>query len=464
MGTVLGWDRFTHLMDKRIRIGVLLLTASTAVTVAGFILAFVFDKQDSAANSAESRTRNGGYRLPAKAPLSFLTKSSELSGAKMPNSVLDPAGPFPASQQGRIDALKARLDVPNAVPHEAVLSFKDKVSLQKFVSQLRAHGLELLGTLDKLNTIRIRYSDVAALANLLAEAGDTASAEANLWLRVPQEPSVDPNNEGGTTPVGKAQQMMAAISAGGDRSQWGESITVAVLDTGVLDHPTFADSQVTHIDLVHDGQTFHSHGTSVASLIAGQDPQAPGVAPAANILDVRVANAEGYTVSTVLAEGIIEAVDRGAKVLNVSLGGYGDSQVLRSALDYAWQKGAVVVAASGNDGYSQLSIPAAYEGVLSVGSVDGNGKQASFSNSGQGLDLVAPGVGDVTAWETDKVAIASGTSHSAGLVSGAAAAYLAWGVTAAEVANLLKRHATPTGAPTTLVGSGILTIKANAGR
>ena len=99
--------------------------------------------------------------------------------------------------------------------------------------------------------------------------------------------------------------------------------------------------------------------------------------------------------------------------------------------------------------------------MLSVGSVDAQGKQASFSNSGDGLDIVAPGVGVVAAWETDKVAITSGTSHSTGLVSGSAAAYLAWGVPAQDVVRLLKNHATKTGAPVNQVGSGILTIREN---
>lgn len=452
-------------MDQRLRTAILVLAAGTVAVVVALAFTLLSERRHPKTISDPT-----GSHVPLS-PVSFGRGPPGVSTRSPAPSVAPPAGlPTSSTQasldpkQQLIDALKARLHVPNAVPNEAVLSFKDKASLQRFLNQLRARGLELLGVTDKLNSVRVRYGDIAVLAGLLAESEGAVSAEANLWLRVPQEPAIDPNNEGGTTPIGKAQQMMDAISAGGDRSQWGQSITVAVLDTGILDHPTFAQGQVTHVDLVQDGQTFHSHGTSVASLIAGQNPQAPGVAPAANLLDVRVANAEGYTVSTVLAQGIVEAVDHGATVLNISLGGYGDSEVLRSALDYAWQRGAVVVAASGNDGYSELSIPAAYEGVFSVGSVDGDGKQATFSNSGQGLDLVAPGVGNVTAWDTDKVAIASGTSQSTGLVSGAVAAYLAWGVGSTDVAELLKSHATATGASTSLVGSGILTIKPNAGK
>jgi thermitase len=361
-----------------------------------------------------------------------------------------------------LEALKSHAAEPNAVANEMLITFRDKAAQEAFKKRMAGFGLKLIGSLDALNALRVGYQDLGRLRDLLGDFEGGASAEANLWMQLPQEPRTDPSNEGGTTPFQRGQSMMDAIAAGGDRSQWGVGIKVAVLDTGIMNHPTFGETQVTHVDLVKDGQAFHSHGTSVASLIAGQNPQAPGVAPATSILDVRVADPEGFTVSSVLSQGVIEAVDRGAKVLNISFGGTGDSDVLRAALDYAWKKGAVVVAAAGNEGVDQLAYPAAYEGVLSVGSVDAKGKQASFSNSGEGLDLVAPGVGVVTAWETDKVAITSGTSHSTGLVSGSAAAYLAWGVPSQDVIRLLKSHAKRTGAPSQQLGAGILNIRENA--
>jgi thermitase len=296
--------------------------------------------------------------------------------------------------------------------------------------------------------------------SIAASGGEAASVEGNLWLSIPgaAPPSSDPNNQGGREPFGPA--MMNAINASGDRTHWGEKVTVAVLDTGVLGHPTFAAGQITHLDLVNDGQAFHSHGTSVASLIGGQHPQAPGVAPAAHILDVRVANAEGYSVGSTLAQGIIAAADRGARVINISLGGYGDSAILGQAVAYASQRGAVVVAAAGNDAYGQLAIPAAYDSVISVGSVDAQNRQAYFSNSGAGLDIAAPGVGVISAWANDKVALVSGTSQSSALVSAAAASYLAWGVPPSQIAARLKVDARPAfNASGVATGVGILNIK-----
>ena len=124
----------------------------------------------------------------------------------------------------------------------------------------------------------------------------------------------------------------------------------------------------------------------------------------------------------------------------------------------------VVVAAAGNQAYNELAVPAAYQGVISVGSVDANGEQAYFSNSGQGLDLTAPGVGVVTAWSTNQIALASGTSQSSALVTGATAAYLGWGVPSSDVTARLKADARPTGASADQIGAGILTIKPPPGR
>ncbi|HSH38731.1 MAG TPA: S8 family serine peptidase, partial [Chthoniobacterales bacterium] len=327
------------------------------------------------------------------------------------------------------------------------------------------YGLEILDTIPQLNTARIRYGRIEDLRDSIAAgSGDFASVEGNLWLSIPAaSPRPDPHNQGGRAPFG--YNIMGAINAAGDRTQWGDNVTVAVLDTGVLVHPTFAEGHITRVDLVNDGQSFHSHGTSVASLIGGQHPQAPGVAPGAQILDIRVANAEGVSVGSKLAEGIIAAADRGAQVINISLGGYGDSAILAQALGYAYQRGAVVVAAAGNDAYGQLAVPAAYEGVISVGSVDADSRQAYFSNAGAGLDLAAPGVGVVSAWDTDKIAFVSGTSQSAALVSAAAATYLAWGVPPNQLSARLKADArlpaTSTGAAP---GVSILMIKPPPGR
>ncbi len=380
-------------------------------------------------------------------------------------AVASPAQSAVQNQDPLLDSLRSKLDAPNVVPGEAILTFRNREALDRFVQQARAYGLEVLGTIPQLKTVRVHYAQLDGLQDSIAASGaEFANVEGNLWLGIPAPaPAPDPGNQGGRAPFGR--ETMNAINAAGDRTHWGDRITVAVLDTGILAHPTFGESQITHLDLVNDGQSFNSHGTSVASIISGQNPLAPGVAPGAHIMDVRVANAEGYAIGSSLAEGIIAATDRGANVINISLGGYGNSGLLEQAVGYAFQHGVVVVAAAGNDAYGQLAIPAAYTGVISVGSVDANNRQAYFSNAGVGLDLAAPGVGVISAWGTDQIALVSGTSQSSAFVAGAVATYLAWGVPSSQVNARLRTDARPAfndaGAAT---GVGILRIQRPRGR
>ena len=210
---------------------------------------------------------------------------------------------------------------------------------------------------------------------------------------------------------------------------------------------------------MNDATPFHPHGTSVASLIAGQDERVPGVSPDANILDIRVANDKGYSVTSVLSQGIVQATDLGAQVINISMGGYDDSQVLRDAVAYALQRNVIVLAAAGNDGLDVLAYPAAITGVLSVGAVDAKDIQAYFSNSGQGLTLVAPGVGLPVAWAADKMAIASGTSQAVAVASGGVAYELGLGLSPQNAVLVLQQNALVTGAPKTQVGNGVLRLK-----
>jgi len=195
----------------------------------------------------------------------------------------------------------------------------------------------------------------------------------------------------------------------------GQGVVVAVVDSGVSagkdgyknlmkGYDAFAgDNDASDTDA--DKSSSGSHGTHVAGTIAQATNNGEGVAgmaPDARILPVRVfgydASAGGITTTTeIVAEGIVWAADNGADVINLSLGGYTDSQIIKDAVDYAYESGVAVIAASGNDGYTDtIAYPAAYPSVLSVGSVGVNGQVAYYSNQGKLLDVVAPG-GDMTA-------------------------------------------------------------------
>lgn len=181
----------------------------------------------------------------------------------------------------------------------------------------------------------------------------------------------------------------------------GEGVTVAVLDTGVAEGPDGFGRLLPGIDTVGDGngaQDFDGHGTHVAGTIAQATRNgfgAAGVAPGVNLLPVQVLGADGAGSAVTVARGIVEAVDAGADVLNLSLGTGAPSRVIERAVDYATDRGVVLVAASGNAGWNRVDWPAADPDVIAVGAVDARLRTASYSNGGTGLDLVAPG-GDLS--------------------------------------------------------------------
>jgi type VII secretion-associated serine protease mycosin len=227
------------------------------------------------------------------------------------------------------------------------------------------------------------------------------------------------------------------------RESRGEGVVVAVLDTGVNGgHPDLAGAVIDGPDLTGAAPGFWGHhGTAMASLIAGHGHGDEhkggvlGVAPAAKVLSIRVTLENGDPLREkrrpagrdALARGIRYAVDHGASVISMSLGGgsgaWEGSAAEEEAVQYAIGRGAVLVASSGNDGdaANRKNFPAAYPGVIAVGAVDRRLKVAGFSNRQDYLSVVAPGTDIVTADGRDAYVVGDGTSSAAAMVAGIAA-------------------------------------------
>jgi serine protease len=178
----------------------------------------------------------------------------------------------------------------------------------------------------------------------------------------------------------------------------GEGITVAVIDTGVSAVPDLADTKtIEGYDFVNDRKNASDdvgHGTHVAGTIAqstNNNYGVAGIAYKAAIMPIKVLSGSGGGTISDIAEGIKFAADNGAKVINMSLGGGGDSQLMREAIDYANKKGTVIIAAAGNENRNSSSYPARYPNVISVAAIDASGKKAPYSNFGAGVDISAPG-------------------------------------------------------------------------
>jgi thermitase len=227
------------------------------------------------------------------------------------------------------------------------------------------------------------------------------------------------------------------------------SIKIAVLDTGVdRAHPEIRHAMLPgkdFVDIIDGAEKFIGdylgydsdpaddvgHGTHVCGIIAARGlKMSIGVVPSCKIIPVRVLGALKKGESVVGAglidninTGIKWAVDQGADVINMSLGikheggGLPHEEVIR----YARSKGVSIVAASGNDGTSDLYYPGALPGVIAVGAVDNNDQIAGFSTYGVHVSFVAPGTAIVSSFPEKKYSMSSGTSQASPYVAGAIA-------------------------------------------
>jgi len=249
-----------------------------------------------------------------------------------------------------------------------------------------------------------------------------------------------------------------------DRTNLGTGVKVALLDSGVdLSHPMLAGVSIKQTNLLAtEGIDGVGHGTALASVMVGSTSGIQGIAPRSEILSFRVIDKTGKADSFTVASGIVKAVQDGARVINLSLGAEYGSDVLKHAVGYARENGVSIVAAVGNDGEGLVNFPAAYDGVIGVSSVGKNGQVSSFSNYGNGVDIAAPGVGVLAAWELQEMVSFSGTSVSTAIVSASIAAELSNDptLTSHDVEDLLLRYANESGKPgyDLIAGHGILSL------
>jgi thermitase len=295
-------------------------------------------------------------------------------------------------------------------------------------------------------------------------------------------------------PPGKVQQRLAAYRGDSDvqfaepdyiaraigepndpsfSSQWGltkiqapqawdvttgdSAVRIAILDTGIdASHPDLA-AKIVAVQNCTSSSTSddnYGHGTHVAGIAAAITNNGVGVAGAgynASLMNVKVLDDTGSGYYSWIINGITWAADNGAEVINMSLGGSAGSSALQTAINYAWGKGVVVVAAAGNSGSSAPSYPAYYSNCIAVAATDANDSKASWSNYGSSwVDVAAPGVGIYSTLPDHANQMGatgygslSGTSMATPFVAGEAALIWAtsYGTSATSVRNRIETTA-----------------------
>ena len=342
------------------------------------------------------------------------------------------------------------------VPGEILVSFKPGVTGQSIATlhrQNEGHVKEVIPGID-VHVVSVPAGQEEARAAAYGRNPNVLFAEVNGTYQLITDGANDEyfgsqwayNNTGQT---GGTINADINLTEAWHLSTGNSAVKVAILDTGI-DAKYDIYGNIPHLDLldasgvskVVGGAQFASgnmndgngHGTHVAGTVAALTNNLIGVAgtaPGASLLNVKVLDDNGSGSWSGIANGIKWAADNGAHVISMSLGGSRGSSTVESAINYAWDKGVVLVAAAGNSGRKSASYPAYYTNVIAVGATDHNDNKASFSNWGTWVDITAPGVSILStapnhpttqAWSSGvSYASINGTSMATPHVAGVAA-------------------------------------------
>lgn len=267
--------------------------------------------------------------------------------------------------------------------------------------------------------------------------------------------------QGATTPNDpdfSSQWHLAAISG---PNAWSlttgvSGAPIAIIDSGIdSTHPDFSGKIMAGWNFVTGTSNTADdlgHGTAVSGSVAAATNNGTGVAGVTwgnPIMPLVVLDSSDWASYANIASAITYAADHGARVINISISGTSASSTLQSAVDYAWNKGAVIFAAAGNNSSSSPMYPAACTNVVAVSASDKNGVFASFSNYGSWIDLSAPGNNILTTTQGGGYGYWYGTSFSSPIAAGVAALVLSLqpSLSNSALVSLLEQNSDDLGTP-----------------
>ncbi|MDI6751328.1 MAG: S8 family serine peptidase [bacterium] len=353
----------------------------------------------------------------------------------------------------------------NFVPGEILVKTKatKAVSVTKLKSMGKSFGIvsvkQAFPRVEKKrfsSVYRLKFSEKQDIFKVIAsykKNPDIEYAEPNYIVKALYTPN---------DPFLSSQWAIGKISAkeGWDLTMGTVGVTIAIIDTGIdLDHGDIFSTSTPFSDLkpkIIKGWDYvnedpepdddNGHGSHVAGIASGLTDNGTGTAGLAGscrLLALKVLDKNRLGYCSDVAYSILEAVEIGAKVINMSLGGSGYSQILEDACDYAKEKGVLVIAAAGNNNSTTKCYPAGYDSVMAVAATDGWDKRCTFSNYGDWVDISAPGGNILSTYKNGAYKRLDGTSMAAPFVSGLAGLLFSYigTLTAEDVKNIIKKTA-----------------------
>ncbi|HEU0296942.1 MAG TPA: S8 family serine peptidase [Anaerolineales bacterium] len=358
------------------------------------------------------------------------------------------------------------------VPGELLIRFSPGMNAAQAAQEMAAMGLTHKREIQGLGVQVVKLPPGLSVEEAIIRFSHRPGvefAEPNYILQLVTTPQAEITDQWGLTRI-HTQEAWNTLNAG-QRNE----VLLATVDTGIdpgrsdLSSRIWTDPDETPNDGIdNDGNGYvddtwgwdfvnndndpvddHMHGTAVSSvMVAAQDGAGMvGICPWCKVMGVKVLDSLGSGSLDVVASGIVYAAQNGARVINLSLGAPTGAQTLENAVNFAWNQGAVVVAAAGNDGQRTTLYPAAYANAVSVASTNPADKRSCFSNYNPGhISVAAPGeaiyVIDISDTTTG-YGYYSGTSLSTPHVSGLAGLLFGKdpGLTNVQIRSLIENSA-----------------------
>jgi len=310
---------------------------------------------------------------------------------------------------------KAATKTAKPIANELIVTLKPGANIDDLAKKL---GAKVIGRADKFRTYRLQFDDAEAATKArssLEENSDVESIENNYAISRPP------------TPDSLTMSSFAPIDLRPKAVTDGNRVIVGLIDTPTQRQGTgIEDFLLAGLALAGESNpsdTQPTHGTSMSeTILRALSAGLNGEPSAVRILPVDVYGNQPSTSTYDVAMGIYEAVNKGAQIINLSLGSDGDSPFLRKMIQSSHDQGILFFAAAGNEPVATPTFPAAYPEVIAVTAGTSKGVIASYANFGNFVDAIAPGSSIVNfrgqSW------VIMGTSASTAYASGAAAALL----------------------------------------